>query len=181
MSIVDPSNHSNAASNGYSRWFGTGLGGDARTTEHERRTMTLKQQQEQFGRGTTAYAERSAARAWMNNPADQRELSEALTAANPDRRSVPDVEYFQVNGQYIATDGVSIEPAQRAELDDIARNGTVQDNGRVRFGYHAELAESDLVAMPTEKPSSALASYADSGNALADAMARQTERDGFDR
>ncbi|APE32857.1 hypothetical protein BOX37_01470 [Nocardia mangyaensis] len=163
MSSVDPSSQSSTTGNGYSRWFGTGLGGDAITTEHERNTMTNRQLQEQFGRGTAAYAERSGAR------------SEVRPAA-------PEVEYFKVNGLYMATDGIDIEPAQRAELDDIAQNGTVQDNGRVRFGYHADLAEADLVTMPTEQPArSALAAYVGSGNALADAVTRQAERDGHDR
>ncbi|MDO3650747.1 hypothetical protein [Nocardia mangyaensis] len=163
MSSVNTPSQSSSTGDGYSRWFGTGLGGDAHVTERERRTMTNRQLQEKFGRGTAAYAERAAAR-------------------SDERPAAPEVEYFKVNGQYIATDGIDIEPAQRAELDDIAQNGTVQDNGRVRFGYHADLAEADLVTMPTEQPApSALAAYAGSGNALAAAVTRQTERDGHDR
>ncbi|WP_410870881.1 hypothetical protein [Nocardia sp. A7] len=132
--------------------------------------MTNRQLKEQFGRGTAAYAERSAAR-------------------SQDRPAAPEVEYFLENGQYMATDGIDIEPAQRAELEDIAKNGTVQENGRVRFGYHAGLAESDLLTMPTAQPQpSALADYVGSGNALArharsvNAFAAlEAERDGYDR
>ncbi|MEV6359178.1 hypothetical protein [Nocardia asteroides] len=166
MSSVIPSSQSSGNSSGRSRWLGTGLGGDVIATEYERRTMTTRQLQEKFGRGTPAFAERAAER----------------RQARQDRPAAPEVEYFLVNGQYMATDGVDIEPARHAELDDIAQNGTVQDNGRVRFGYHADLAETDLLTMPTEQAErSALADHASSGNALADALARQTSRDGFDR
>ncbi|MFI6364470.1 hypothetical protein ACIBG0_17155 [Nocardia sp. NPDC050630] len=81
MSSVNPSSQSSGGSNGRSRWFGTGLGGDVIVTAQESRSMSLKQQQEKFGRGTEGYAERSAVRRWMNDLSDEREMSQVVADA----------------------------------------------------------------------------------------------------
>ncbi|MFC8386740.1 hypothetical protein [Nocardia sp. NPDC057272] len=150
MSSVNPSSQSSGNSNGRtrSRWAGTGLGGDVIATEQERRTMTHRQLQEKFGRGTPEFARRQAARrdaalayADASAPIKERDLSSR-------DRAVPQVEYFLDNGRYMATDGTDVEPARKAELDDIAKHGTVQKNGRVRFDYHDGLDESELIQRP---------------------------------
>lgn len=83
MSSVSPSSQSSSNANGRtrSRWAGTGLGGDVIATEHERNTMTNKQLQEKFGRGTEGYAERAAVRRWMDNLDDDRDLSQVTAEA----------------------------------------------------------------------------------------------------
>ncbi len=66
-------------------------------------------------------------------------------------RGVPEVEYFLDNGRYLVTDGVYVGQAGPAEVEQIRREGTVQDDGRVTFDYHRGLADSDLVEMPTDR------------------------------
>lgn len=150
MSSVNPSSPSSSNPNGRtrSRWAGTGLGGDVIATEHERNTMTHKQLLEKFGRGTPEFARRQAERreaalayASASAPIKERDLP---------GRTAPEVEYFLENGRYLATDGVDVEPARKAELDDIAKHGTVQKNGRVRFDYHDGLDESQLIQRPEQ-------------------------------
>ncbi|MFC8382452.1 hypothetical protein [Nocardia sp. NPDC057272] len=153
MSSVNPSPQSSGNSNGRtrSRWAGTGLGGDVIATEQERRTMTHRQLLEKLGRGTPEFARRQTERieaalaaADASAPIKERDL--------PGRaHTAPEVEYFLDNGRYMATDGVDVEPARSAELEDIARHGTVQKNGRVRFDYHDGLEESELIQRPERR------------------------------
>ncbi|WP_063005244.1 hypothetical protein [Nocardia salmonicida] len=151
MSSVNPSPQSSGNSNGRtrSRWAGTGLGGDAIVTEHESRTMTLKQQQEQLGRGTPEFARRQAAR--IEAALAYADASAPIKERDLPGRAAPEVEYFLENGRYMVTDGTDVEPARKAELDDITEHGTVQKNGRIRFDYHDGLDEADLLKMPADR------------------------------